>query len=167
MTASFVAVRETLRDNVRETLKTELRREKRDHDIKSHVQKFQEGDVVYLVDNKRENKLKPVFRGPAIIVKKRTPCLFDVMTDNSRVTTTNHDYIKLCWDKDIPRWIQREREAVLSGTERKYCICNRPYMDIPMVQCNGCHEWFHCRCVNLTINQANKLARFICPWCRL
>ncbi|KAA8520139.1 hypothetical protein F0562_014395 [Nyssa sinensis] len=47
-----------------------------------------------------------------------------------------------------------------------YCKCEMPYNpDDLMVQCEGCKDWYHPACVNMTIEQAKKLDHFLCSDC--
>jgi len=47
-----------------------------------------------------------------------------------------------------------------------YCKCEMPYNpDDLMVQCEGCKDWFHPSCVDMTIDQAKKVERFFCSDC--
>lgn len=47
-----------------------------------------------------------------------------------------------------------------------YCKCEMPYNpDDLMVQCEGCKDWFHPACMNMTPEQAKKVDHFFCPSC--
>ncbi|KAF8141535.1 hypothetical protein EV363DRAFT_1425646 [Boletus edulis] len=46
-----------------------------------------------------------------------------------------------------------------------YCLCNQPDDGSPMVCCSECSEWFHFRCVKLSVQQAEDLEVFVCPTC--
>ncbi|KAJ6804106.1 chromatin remodeling protein EBS-like [Iris pallida] len=47
-----------------------------------------------------------------------------------------------------------------------YCKCEMPYNpDDLMVQCEGCKDWFHPSCMDMTIEQAKKLDQFLCADC--
>ncbi|PNT68113.1 chromatin remodeling protein EBS [Brachypodium distachyon] len=47
-----------------------------------------------------------------------------------------------------------------------YCKCEMPYNpDDLMVQCEACKDWFHPSCLAMTIEQAKKLAHFMCSDC--
>lgn len=45
-----------------------------------------------------------------------------------------------------------------------YCMCEMPYNpDLFMVECEGCDEWFHPECMQLTKKEVEKMAHFVCP----
>ncbi|KAB5560365.1 hypothetical protein DKX38_005322 [Salix brachista] len=47
-----------------------------------------------------------------------------------------------------------------------YCKCEMPYNpDDLMVQCEGCKDWYHPACVDMTIEEAKKLEHFVCSEC--
>ncbi|KAJ8647526.1 hypothetical protein MRB53_000549 [Persea americana] len=47
-----------------------------------------------------------------------------------------------------------------------YCKCEMPYNpDDLMVQCEGCHDWFHPHCINMTAEEAKRLEHFFCQTC--
>ncbi|KAI3879100.1 hypothetical protein MKX03_018048 [Papaver bracteatum] len=47
-----------------------------------------------------------------------------------------------------------------------YCKCEMPYNpDDLMVQCEGCDDWFHPPCIEMTIEDAKKLEHFYCQQC--
>uniref|UniRef100_A0A0D6R1C7 BAH domain-containing protein n=1 Tax=Araucaria cunninghamii TaxID=56994 RepID=A0A0D6R1C7_ARACU len=47
-----------------------------------------------------------------------------------------------------------------------YCKCEMPYNpDVLMAQCESCKDWFHPRCLNLTVEQVKKMDHFFCSDC--
>ncbi|KAK9129761.1 hypothetical protein Sjap_010248 [Stephania japonica] len=47
-----------------------------------------------------------------------------------------------------------------------YCKCEMPYNpDDLMVQCEGCTDWFHPTCIEMTAEDAKKLEHFFCHSC--
>ncbi|XP_058110627.1 chromatin remodeling protein EBS-like isoform X2 [Magnolia sinica] len=47
-----------------------------------------------------------------------------------------------------------------------YCKCEMPYNpDDLMVQCEGCNDWFHPPCINMTVEEAKRLEHFFCHIC--
>ena len=150
----------------RAVIKTQLKRSKSDHDIHARTEKFQAGDIVYLVDKARTNKLKPMYMGPVIITEVRSPYNFRVKVKTRELKVVHHDTMKLCRDRKVPQWISREREAILEAKERRYCICNQPDDGLEMIQCDQCHEWYHCHCVELTKRMVKEIKEYFCPKCR-
>jgi len=48
-----------------------------------------------------------------------------------------------------------------------FCICQQPYDSRRfMIGCDNCDGWFHARCVNITVAEAERLGHFICPPCK-
>ena len=45
------------------------------------------------------------------------------------------------------------------------CTYKRERRGRPWVQCSGCGQWCHCKCVNLTKAKADKLRGWRCPLC--
>nr|POF20894.1 chromatin remodeling protein shl [Quercus suber] len=47
-----------------------------------------------------------------------------------------------------------------------YCKCEMPYNpDDLMVQCEGCSDWFHPACINMSAEEAKRLDHFYCENC--
>ncbi|KAI8027338.1 Chromatin remodeling protein SHL [Camellia lanceoleosa] len=47
-----------------------------------------------------------------------------------------------------------------------YCKCEMPYNpDDLMVQCEGCTDWFHPTCIEMTPEEAKRLDHFFCQNC--
>ncbi|XP_077253130.1 chromatin remodeling protein EBS-like isoform X2 [Tasmannia lanceolata] len=47
-----------------------------------------------------------------------------------------------------------------------YCKCEMPYNpDDLMVQCEGCNDWFHPPCIDMTVEEAKKIEHFLCHSC--
>ncbi|XP_019451665.1 PREDICTED: chromatin remodeling protein EBS-like [Lupinus angustifolius] len=47
-----------------------------------------------------------------------------------------------------------------------YCKCEMPYNpDELMVQCEECMDWYHPKCLGMTIEEAKKLELFVCSEC--
>eukprot|EP00467_Chlorarachnion_reptans_P007656 CAMPEP_0114515404 /NCGR_PEP_ID=MMETSP0109-20121206/16720_1 /TAXON_ID=29199 /ORGANISM="Chlorarachnion reptans, Strain CCCM449" /LENGTH=812 /DNA_ID=CAMNT_0001695611 /DNA_START=39 /DNA_END=2477 /DNA_ORIENTATION=- len=68
----------------------------------------------------------------------------------------------------------REKESKSSSKKSKeddgpelFCICQQPYDSRRfMIGCDHCDGWFHARCVNITVSEAERLVHFICPPCK-
>ena len=47
-----------------------------------------------------------------------------------------------------------------------YCLCEMPFNpDVFMVECEGCSEWHHPSCIQLTQEEVQKMAHFVCAEC--
>ncbi|KAJ6402853.1 hypothetical protein OIU84_014873 [Salix udensis] len=47
-----------------------------------------------------------------------------------------------------------------------YCKCEMPYNpDDLMVQCEGCSDWFHPACIEMSAEEAKRLGHFFCEKC--
>jgi transposase InsO family protein len=94
----------------RETLKTSLKRMKRDYDLRVLLRPYSEGDVVYILDTAgakgKSRKLTSPWKGPAIILNKISAYLYRVKLRNA-VFVINHDKMMPCKDRLLPDWITR------------------------------------------------------------
>ena len=94
----------------RETLKTTLKTMKRNYDLRVLQNHYEVGDVVYVMDTATIKgnckKLLMPWKGTGLIVRVYSPSLYQVKMRN-RESTMNHDRLKLCKDRDVPRWLQR------------------------------------------------------------
>lgn len=159
----------------RDTLKTSLRRMKRDYDIRLLQRTYAVGDVVYLLDTAsikgKCKKLSSPWKGPAVIVEKISASLFRVRLRKS-LFVANHDRIKPCKNRKYPEWIETwlknpETSADLQVEDDKpYCICRSPWQGRFMIECDACDEWFHGSCVDVTASDALLINKYYCPACR-
>jgi transposase InsO family protein len=158
----------------RSTLRETQRIMKRDYDLKLNVTEFEEGNLVLVRDSAsvkgKSNKLKPPWKGPAIIVKKLTPWLYRIATQRGE-STINHDRLKKFKSEKVPAWIRNRGKQALTGdlpvsdSHKLYCICRQPHGGRFMIQCDGCDEWFHGSCVNLTEEEAKGMGDYFCHNC--
>ncbi len=49
---------------------------------------------------------------------------------------------------------------------KRYCICRSTDVTRFMIGCDGCSDWFHGDCVNVTEKQAKYIKRYYCKRCR-
>ncbi|CAB3404470.1 unnamed protein product [Caenorhabditis bovis] len=59
-------------------------------------------------------------------------------------------------------------ERKIKESPQLYCVCKKPYDDTQFyVGCDSCQGWFHPACVNITQEEAEAAAEYICPSCRV
>jgi len=66
---------------------------------------------------------------------------------------------------------QKDKASAVKAKEddgpELFCICQQPYDSRRfMIGCDHCNGWFHARCVNITVAEAERLENFICPPCK-
>ena len=156
-------------EEVREHLKEELKRTKQYYDLSAKPITFQVGDPVYYLNKaapkKTNRKLLPVWTGPGIITKNYGQVNFVVKIKNREERVMNHDFLKKCNMRGLPRWIEREKTALKEGSIRKYCYCQKPDDGKVMLQCNECDLWVHAACIGLTSRKAAQNLDFKCKFC--
>lgn len=160
-------------------LATSQARSKRDYDLKTFVRSYSVGDAVYVLDTATVkgvcSKLSPTWKGPALIVRKLTDYVYEIML-RKKLVTINHDRIKPCRGRDLPAWLQKQRQLrsqnntrgqplSLTTNESLYCVCRGPDVGELMIQCAECREWYHGSCVNVTKEQAKLIDVYLCPEC--
>ena len=100
----------------RERLRTSQLRSKKDHDLRARQRTFKPGDLVYVRDDARKKgqspKLKPRWRGPALITEKMGNVLYRVQ-EGRKERVLHHDRLLPYLADDVPGWIQRRRHALL------------------------------------------------------
>ena len=154
----------------RDTLNLQLKRMKRNYDVKSSVRTLRKGDVIYYFDKGvrgQGSKFKSPWVGPAIITEVLSPSTFRVCFNNCNEKVINHDNLKLCTDNQasIPAWIKNKQRVIRDGVVELFCICKQPDDGSLFVQCNTCLDWFHGRCMHISQSRANRLKVYICPNC--
>ena len=149
----------------REYLKVQLKITKKNNDAHVKLISYSPGDIVFFLNRKPKNKLKPKWIGPAIVTKVFSPQTIEINLKARVPKVVSHDYLKPCLDKTLPRWITKIQKEITSETPRKFCICNQEDDGSVLIQCDICQEWFHIRCFNLSHKQAKELKTFECPDC--
>ena len=101
----------------RERLKGVQMRQKRQYDTKCVQRAFSKGDLVYCLDSSskvgQSKKLQPIFKGPYLILKQKSPSLF-IIADRKKTRLVHHDRLQPCKDRHLPLWIQRKRHHHLT-----------------------------------------------------
>ena len=159
-------------DVARESMKATQEGMKRDYDVHVYEKRYQMGDKVYLIDKtvtpSKGRKLSPPWKGPGMVIEVITAALYRVRLKNREIVI-NHDRMKLCRDRDYPRWMKtletEINEKNPDDTQTKYCICQKPYNFRFMVQYDFCDQWFHGTCIGMTPTQAIRLSQYKCRVC--
>ena len=98
-------------------LKTQLGYRKRYGNLRLCEKTYDVGDFVYRLNQAtktgQSRKLKPVWKGPLVVIKVLSPVLFRVR-DRKKEHVLHHDKLKPCTDRHIPMWLRRLRHQVLS-----------------------------------------------------
>jgi len=63
----------------------------------------------------------------------------------------------------VPKFVTATRCA---QPRRSYCICRKTHMDVFMIQCDICQDWFHGSCVLIDEDQGKDIEKYHCPKCR-
>ena len=166
---------QTAHNAARTQLKTTLKRMKRDYDLRGVVKRnYQAKDIVYLLDTAvlkgNCRKLSSPWKGPAIVIERLSAALFRVQLRKS-MFMANHDRLKPCKDRKLPDWIKKWQDNP-NGTQISdvddstvYCLCREPWQGRFMIQCDGCDEWFHGACVDITPTEALSIDEYQCGKC--
>jgi hypothetical protein len=168
----------TAHETIRDKLRTTQFRMKRDYDVRLYKRPYKVGDPIYLLNSAvpkgTNSKLHKPWRGPGVITVVITPYLY-MAKFREVIMTVNHDRVKPCKDRDLPSWLVKYKEILARDppVERGvdagllYCLCRKPHRGEFLIQCDGCAEWFHGACVDLTQSQAVHISKYACPHCDL
>ena len=95
-------------------------RQKKYYDQRLYQTRFGYGDLVYKIDDTTKvghsKKLRPVWIGPYIVKRVKSPVLYEVIGRRGKVFVLHHDKLKLCEDRAIPLWVRRKRHRMLNMT---------------------------------------------------
>jgi transposase InsO family protein len=157
----------------RSKLKTSLKRMKRNYDLRILTRTYEEGDAVYVLDTAtikgKCKKLTAPWKGPGVIEKKISAFIYRVKMKNS-IFVTNHDRLKPCRDRQLPKWIQDWEKDLnddnASSADKLYCLCRKPWNGRFMIACDFCDEWYHGACVNISPTEALEIPKYKCTPCK-
>ena len=83
------------------------------------VRELKLGDLVYQLDTAtvkgKTRKLSPSWKGPGVVIEKLTPYLYKIKLKQG-IITANHDRLKLCQDREVPKWAQKLSQQIIKGT---------------------------------------------------
>ncbi len=109
-------------EQTRENMKTAQRRQKTDYDLRAKLRQrqFDVGDLVYTKNCSHivgiSRKLQPILKGPYVVLEVITPALYR-LRDQKRDSVHHHDKMRICEDREIPLWVQRVRQEILTGPQ--------------------------------------------------
>ena len=94
----------------RHHLEVASNRRKARYDTKATYQQLKAKDLVWLINEKREEgicqKLQPVYEGPLVITKKYNDWIYEIqLNKNGKRKVVHHDKLKPYLGTDIPKWI--------------------------------------------------------------
>ena len=169
--------------------------QKRDYDLHAQPSRYEVGDVVLLANSARKvgvcPKLAPLWKGPYVVVGVPSTVLCRLASARKE-WVVHQDRLRPCREDPLPLWVRRKRcqllhlpppdpEATSHGggnfedlfpdsqlddpAEPIYCICRRPDDGQMMIACDACYEWFHVKCMDLSLAEAEQLDYYICPSC--
>jgi hypothetical protein len=138
-------------------------------------------------------KLSPSWKGPVLVIQRLSDHLYHVRTRKT-VKLTNHDRMKKCEDRDMPRWLLKARESQAleiagedadpdkHGSGERCRSGLRPYVFLPIATAKvtvregrqRSSPWLaeiplkgprDGRCVRLKQDEVDMLDRYFCPGC--
>lgn len=74
----------------------------------------------------------------------------------------------------VSHWEQKSNDAFVccqcqfsAEKEQLYCICKTPYDEASdYVSCDTCGDWFHVKCIGITVEDAKEMLEYICAECK-
>ena len=108
-----------IHDTARENLKAKQERQMGLYDLKNYQTVYSVGDVAYKRNQAtkvgQSTKLQSPWKGPYLITAVKPPVLYRI-TDRKSESWIHHDRLKLCEDRELPIWLKRQRNELLSET---------------------------------------------------
>ena len=106
----------------RDNLRMAQCRQKKNYDTRAPIRerKFDGGDLVYTRNLGtivgQNKKLLPQLKGPFLVTEVISPLLYRVV-GRKRGYVNQHDKLSICDDRDIPLWLIRKRQLILTTEE--------------------------------------------------
>ena len=143
------------------------------YDLRILQRQYEVGDVVYLLhhstDLSTSKKLKLIWKGPGVVVKKITSYLYTVRL-RQKWLTVHHDQMKPCKLKRLPAWVNKAIDegplADESDDKSKICLCRQPEGNRDLLMCDWCEKRYHASCVNIAVQEHNANEPWQCPSCK-
>uniref|UniRef100_A0A7N0VE87 PHD-type domain-containing protein n=1 Tax=Kalanchoe fedtschenkoi TaxID=63787 RepID=A0A7N0VE87_KALFE len=64
------------------------------------------------------------------------------------------------------QYIRNEGKLIPESVE-VFCICETPLNpDLRMILCDGCQDWFHLYCINMSLEESTRISHYYCGTCR-
>ncbi|MES9883973.1 MAG: DDE-type integrase/transposase/recombinase [Sedimenticola sp.] len=108
---------------VRQNLKGNSERQKRDYDTRIATHNYSVGDIVYIMDSTKtvgkSPKLKSeLYKGPLVVTRKISNLLFEVKSGpKAKCKIVHHDRIKPFNCDTIPQWVLSLQQHLQTGTK--------------------------------------------------
>lgn len=134
-------------------------------------QEFAEEDITLIKDNLRKVEgLDILLQDETEFLRKKVARLAPVHLDvEPEMTEEDREMHELIRQNEKRQERQPEGSVPVEEKEKLYCLCRRVYDpnrgDAPMIQCDGCSEWYHIACVNVKEEQLRLISVFMCPMC--
>ena len=124
-----------LQELARGHLRQAQQRQKRDYDLRTYEEQYEQGDLIYLRDHQRRKgfspKLQKVWTGPAVVIEKLGQVLYKVRGRRG-TRVLHHDQLKPYRSADVPHWVSRFRATlelgatqVNAGSDEDYTVGGR------------------------------------------
>ena len=113
----------------RKNLRMAQCRQKRAYDSRVPIRerKIDVGDLVYFRNSstvvEQSKKLLPMWKGPLIVIEVISTFLYRLAGRN-REYVKHHDKLHICEDRDIPLWVKRKRQMILTDGDQNTSTAN-------------------------------------------
>jgi Sec-independent protein translocase protein TatA len=115
----------------RENIKAAQLRQKKDYDLTVNKRKYKLGDLVHRLNPTtkigQSKKLKSLWLGPYVVAQVLSSVLC-MIRYRKKATVIHHDQLKSCDDSDVPKWVERMQECIISGSDVDPFVCTQ-FMD--------------------------------------